>query len=263
MYLHIHLTYTQVLEEKQRPYKSPKPKSKSSSPSQKKEYIRIQSSVDSTDSDIAPKNCNVDGSDSDSDCYVGPLEMKHAISMSYSEGMKHHNYCNSGSDDNCSLEYDYPYIEEIKNSPTGSKPTSKHGYQNVPNKTVKHSKVKIQKSLSFDSSVSPDNCSDGMEYEVLSNLKPSNTQVMRPSSQVDILEPVGEDEDYIRMNNNKYVNAMVKSHSYDDTRVLQSMSESVVVRPKPPPAESSKVEHDYKQLDQLTISDDGKLHDNK
>jgi len=57
--------------------------------------IRFDSRDSSIDLDNTnPKSTNPSNnkSDSDSDCYVGPLELQHAVSMSYTEGMEHHKH---------------------------------------------------------------------------------------------------------------------------------------------------------------------------
>ena len=194
-----------------------------------------------------------DGSDSDSDGYVGPLELNHAVKMSYVEGHKQDKQLDDESEH--TDEYDYPYMEgvthmfsDIKSAP------SQAGYQNVPTKAVRHNRVHLPKSASFDSDSSPDFNTNTKRHELLSGSRPAKGQVVRASSQAEILEPLVEGENYIKMNP-KEANAMVKSHSYNDSRTLHSISDQSGT-----PGTSSvnsQMEQNYKGINRLTIATDG------
>ena len=245
------------MTEKRETARGGKPRSKSNPPPPRdNRYVISQSlsldapshssSVESEDINVKLKNLNVDdASDSDSDSYVGPLELNRAIKMSYAEGNK--NLDESEHTD----EYDYPYMEGIahavKSSPSQDRPPD------VPVKTVRHNRVNLPKSPSSDTSASPDYNTGTKKHELLSGPRHTKEQMVRTSSQIEILEPLFEVKDYIKMHPDKTNNAMVKSHSYDEGRLMQCQSGT-------PGAASvnSPMEHDnYKNIDTLTMATDG------
>lgn len=175
------------------------------------------SSIDSDDLDTNLKDCSVDnGGSSDSDCYVGPLELNHAMSKSYSEEtkngkpFKHNNLKNSD-------EYDYPYMQGVNRLFSNEKsPPSQHNYQNVP---VSHNKVHIVKTTSVDSGSGVDcNMNVKKRKPQFSGQRSASVQIVRASSQGDMLESFGGGEDYVKMNPDE--SSLVKSHSFDDTTAL-------------------------------------------
>ena len=208
------------------------------------------SSVDSDDTDSKLKNLSVDdGSDSDSDCYVGPLELNCAVKMSCAEGYKPDKHFEHTD------EYDYPYMEGITHVVTNKKSTpSEVGYQNVPVKAVRHNRVHIPMSASFDTNTSPDYKTDTKKHELSSGLWPAQDHIVRASSQVEILEPLVEGEDYIKMHPEK-MNAMVKSHSCDDGRMLQISDQNGT--PGTSPVNSQREHNNYKSINRQTIATDG------
>jgi len=230
----------QVLEEKKEVVKGNNNKPRSESVPEFPRDTRSDShdsSIDSDGTNPKPTNPSNNESDSDSDCYVGPLELQQAVSMSYTEGIEHHKHSNKNT--TSEYEYDYPYMQQFK-------PPSQHACQNTRNSVaLSHNKVYISKSPLFDSNSNPENIADGEQYEVLSSLKP--TSHILPH--VETLEPLNEDNEdgYVKMQSEKsrYVNAMVKSHSYDDGRVLSS--------------KNTEWDHEYKKLNRLTLATDGRL----
>lgn len=175
------------------------------------------SSIDSDDLDAKLKDCSVDnGGSSDSDCYVGPLELNHAISKSYSEETKHGKPFKDNNLKN-SDEYDYPYMQGVNRLYSNEKsPPSQHNYKNVP---VSHNKVHIAKTTSVDSGSGVD-CNTNVKKRKppFSGQRSSSVQIVRASSQGDMLESFAGCEDYVKMNPDE--SSLVKSHSYDDTTAL-------------------------------------------
>ena len=200
-------------------------------------------SVDSKDTHLKLKGLSSDdASDSDSNCYVSPLELNHAVRISYAEDK---NPDKSKHTD----EYDYPYITRafttsiVTSSPSQGRP------QNVTAKNVRHNRVHIQKLTSFDTNTSPDHST----YELLSAPRSAGEKMVRASSHVEILELLFEAEDYIKMRPSR---AMKKSHSCDEARFLWS----VLGQSETPGTTSvnSPMEHNnYKSINRLTIATDG------
>lgn len=235
-----------------------KPRSKSNpvpSPSSTR-YVKsvmsvpVQSSSVDLHSNIDPEvrapSADDDDSGSDSDCYVVPEQQKHIVPMSYTEGTKHHNILDKENDDDFSDEYDYPYVEGLNLlSFDAASPSSKNGYENIPNKTVAHNKVRVTRSTSSDKSTSP----DGKRHNSSSNSQPVTEKIIRTSSHVDILEPLAEGEDYIKMHPEE-LSALVKSRSCDDGRPLQSMSDQQL-------AAGSQAGRTCKSNSRLTLATDG------
>ena len=208
------------------------------------------SSVDSEDTNQKLKALSVDdASDSDSDCYVGPLEVNRAITMSYA-GDK------SLDENEDSDEYDYPYMEGITRAINTVKSSpSQVSSQNVPVKTVRHNRVNIPKSASSDTNTSPDYNMGTEKHKLLSGQQHAKEKMVRTSSQVEILEPLFEAEDYIKMHPGK-TNAMVKSHSCDDGRFLQSVSDRSET-PGTTSVNSPTKPNNYKSINMLTMATDG------
>ena len=252
--------FTQILNEKRETAKGGKPRSKSNpAPPRDSRYVishtmsadvpSHSSSVDSEDTTQKLKALSVDdASDSDSDCYVGPLEVNRAVTMSYA-GDK------SLDENEDSDEYDYPYIEDItrainteKSSPSQVRP------QDTPVKAVRHNRVHVPKSASSDTNTSPDyNNSGTKKHELLSGPQHGKEKMVRTSSQVEILEPLFEAENYVKMHP---ANAMVKSHSCDDGRFSQSVSEKSET-PGTTSVNSPMEHNNYKSINRLTIATDG------
>ena len=200
-------------------------------------------SVDSKDTHLKLKSVSSDdASDSDSNCYISPLELNHAVRMSYAEGQ---NPDKSKHTD----EYDYPYITRafttsiVTSSPLQVRP------RNVPAKTVRHNRVHIQKLTSFDTNTSPDHST----YELLSTPWSAGEKMVRASSHVEILEPLFEAEDYIKMHPSK---GMIKSHSCDEARFLRSISGQSET-PGTVSVNSPMEHNNYKSINRLTITTDG------
>ena len=238
-----------------------KPRSKSNpgpSPSSTR-YVKSVNSVPSQSSSIefhvtdpklkASNTDQDDDSDSDSDCYVVPVQQDHAVPTSYKKDTKQHRIPDDNDEGESSDEYDYPYMDRL--SFDAASPSAKHGYENVPNKTVSHNRVNITRLTSFDKSTSP----DSKQNEPLSNSQPSKEKIVRTSSQVDILEPLTEREDYIKMHPEE-LNALVKSRSCNDGRELRSTSDQQMI-PKASTT-SSQAEHNYKGANRVTPAADGK-----
>ena len=160
-----------------------------------------------TDPKLKPSDVDQDeDSDSDSDCYVVPVQQDHTVATSHMKETRTPD--DENDDEDFSDEYDYPYMEGLSRlSFDPASPSSKHGYENVPNKTVNHNKVNVTRSRSADGKKQP-----------LSNSKPSKGKIVRTTSQGEILEPL---EDYIKMHPEE-LSALVKSPSCDDSRELQS-----------------------------------------
>ena len=243
----IYVLCMQVLNENRETARGGKPRSKSTPVTpQSSRYVISQS----LSTDVPPHSSvelgdsqSVDcGSDSDSDCYVGPLEVNHAIKMSYAEGTKQNVDLKESEDIN---EYDYPYMEHVVQQVKHER--SLTSYQNVPSKTVMHNKIQVTKSNSSDNITSPDKV-DKKGHKLLS----AKAQVVRASSQVEILEPLNEGEDYIKMHPEK-TNAMVKSHSYNDSRTLRLMSD----QSETPEASgiNSELRHDCKSVNSHSLID--------
>ena len=165
--------------------------------------------------------------ESDLECYVSPLEINRAVSMSYAEGRDLHKSRNTD-------EYDYPYVE-VKN-------------RNVPAKAVRHNKVHLTKLATCETNTSPD-YSTGAKH--------TKEQMVRASSHVEILEPLFEADDYVKMYPGKTNSGMMKSHSYDEGRFLRSVSDQSESPPVTLSA-SSLIEHNnYNAIDRLTVATDG------
>lgn len=212
------------------------------------------SSVDlhsNIDPEVKAPIADDDDSGSDSDCYVVPEQQKHIVTMSYTQGTKHHNILDKENDDDFSDEYDYPYVDGLNClSFDAASPSSKNGYENVPNKTVAHNKVRVTRSTSSDKSTSP----DVKRHDSSSNSQLGTEKIIRTSSHVDILEPLAEGEDYIKMHPEE-LSALVKSRSCDDGRLLQSISDQQVTRRVLPA--SSQAERTCKSNSRVTLATDG------
>ena len=205
--------------------------------------VPSHSSIDLDDTNLGRSiDCE---SDSDSDCYVGPLEVNDAMRMSYAEGTKQDAHLKESEDIN---EYDYPYMENLTHQFSQVKPErSLTSYKNVPSITMMHNRIQVTKSNSSDNITNPDKV-DGKGHKLLA----AREQMVRALSQVEILEPLNEGEGYVKMEPEK-MNAMVKSHSYDDTRILQSMFD----KSKTPeaPGVNSKVRYDYETINRHSAID--------
>lgn len=172
--------------------------------------------------------------------------MNRALVVSYSEGTKLDEHEDFDT-------YDYPYMEGGNILYSKGKGSSSEHSQIVPEKTVRHNRVHIPKSLSYDNNTSPDHIVDIKRHELS---QPSQQQIERTSSQIEILESLAEGEDYVKMHPEQ-AKAMVKSHSYDDSRMLQSMSNQNRSTRASPPVDS-QMEDGYKRISRLTLETDGK-----
>ena len=91
--------------------------------------------------------------------------------------------------------------------------------------------------------------------KLLSGQQHAKAKMVRTSLQVEILEPLFEAENYIKMHPGK-TNAMVKSHSCDDGRFSQSVSDRSETQGTT--SVNSPTEHNnYKSINRLTMETDG------
>ena len=214
-----------------------------------KSILHQSFSLDFQDTDPKLKPSNVDqdqkvsgidqdeDSDSNSDCYVVPVQQDHTVPMSYMKETRTPD--DENDDDVFSDEYDYPYMDGLNRlSFDAESPSSNHGYENVHNKAVSHSRVNVTKNRSAND-----------RKQLLSNSKPSKGKIMPTPSQDEILEPLAEHEEYIKMYPEE-LSVLVKSHLCYDSRELQSVSDQQVT-PRASTT-SSQAGHNYKNVNRAT-----------